>query len=86
MNRQRGLADTVELCQHEPAITDMNTLDILHQTLSRETGQEEALRKLWERAAKAKSQDRNLQLKWFSDSFEADDWKSAQKVRSPDHV
>lgn len=38
------------------------------------------MRSLWEKAAKAKPQDLEVQLRWFSYAFEADDWKSAQKV------
>jgi N-terminal acetyltransferase B complex non-catalytic subunit len=38
------------------------------------------MRSLWEKAAKAKPQDLEVQLRWFSYAFEGDDWKSAQKV------
>lgn len=35
---------------------------------------------IWEKAAKAKPHDQDLQLRWFSLGFEAADWKTAQKV------
>jgi N-terminal acetyltransferase B complex non-catalytic subunit len=35
---------------------------------------------LWEKAAKAKPQDLDLQMRWFMDGFDSQDWKSAQKV------
>lgn len=43
--------------------------------------QEEAKRILWEKAAKAKPQELEIQMRWFTYAFENDDWKSAQKVR-----
>jgi N-terminal acetyltransferase B complex non-catalytic subunit len=69
------------LCNAEPPTTDLDTLDILYQTLQKMGGQEETMRNIWEKAAKAKSQDLDLQLRWFTYAFEGDDWKSAQKVR-----
>lgn len=72
--------ETLELCKAEPPATDLETLDILEQTLGRMNGQEDIKRSLWERAAKAKPQDLEIQMRWFTYSFEADDWKSAQKV------
>lgn len=44
--------------------------------------QEEAKRSLWEKAAKAKPQELEIQMRWFTYSFENDDWKTAQKVGS----
>lgn len=43
-------------------------------------GQADTMRSLWEKAAKAKPQDLDLQMRWFTYAFEGDDWKSAQKV------
>ncbi|KAJ6171992.1 N-acetyltransferase B complex non-catalytic subunit [Penicillium chermesinum] len=79
-NRKRGIADTLELCKSEPAITDLETLDILIQTLKKLEGHDETQSALWERAAKAKPQDLEIQLRWFSSSFEEDKWKAAQKA------
>ena len=38
------------------------------------------MRGIWEKAAKAKPQDLEIQVRWFAYAFESDDWKSAQKV------
>lgn len=38
------------------------------------------MRGLWEKAAKAKPQDLEIQMRWFTYAFEGDNWKSAQKV------
>lgn len=35
---------------------------------------------LWERAAKAKPRDLEIQSRWFSNAVEVGDWKVAQKV------
>ncbi|KAB8246836.1 N-acetyltransferase B complex non catalytic subunit-domain-containing protein [Aspergillus flavus] len=79
-HRQRGIAETLDLCKAEPPATDLDTLDILYQTLKRMGDQAETMRTLWERASKAKPQDLDLQMRWFTDAFEGDDWKSAQKA------
>ncbi|KAH3207645.1 hypothetical protein KXW62_006364 [Aspergillus fumigatus] len=79
-HRQRGLTETLELCKLEPPTTDLDTLEILQETLQKIGGQEDTMRSLWEKAAKAKPQDLEVQLRWFSYAFEADDWKSAQKA------
>ncbi|PKX93059.1 MDM20/NAA25 family protein [Aspergillus novofumigatus IBT 16806] len=79
-HRQRGLAETLELCKLEPPTTDLDTLEILQETLQKIGGQEDTMRSLWEKAAKAKPQDLEVQLRWFSYAFEGDDWKSAQKA------
>ncbi|KAB8199981.1 N-acetyltransferase B complex non catalytic subunit-domain-containing protein [Aspergillus parasiticus] len=79
-HRQRGIAETLDLCKAEPPATDLDTLDILYQTLKRMGDQAETMRTLWERASKAKPQDLDLQMRWFTYAFEGDDWKSAQKA------
>ncbi|KAI9368067.1 N-acetyltransferase B complex non catalytic subunit-domain-containing protein [Aspergillus egyptiacus] len=79
-HHQRGITETLELCKAEPAVTDIDTLDILYETLQKIGGQEETMRSIWERAAKAKPQVRDIQMRWFTYAFEKDDWKSAQKA------
>ena len=79
-HRQRGIEETLQLCNQKPPTTDLDTLDILNQTLERIGGQDATMRDLWEKAAKAKSQDLEIQMRWFTYAFEADAWKSAQKV------
>ncbi|KAE8351475.1 N-acetyltransferase B complex non catalytic subunit-domain-containing protein [Aspergillus coremiiformis] len=79
-HRQRGITETLDLCKGEPPATDLDTLDILYQTLKRMGDQAETMRTLWEKASKAKPQDLDLQMRWFTYAFEGDDWKSAQKA------
>ncbi|KAL4906508.1 hypothetical protein BDW74DRAFT_133702 [Aspergillus multicolor] len=79
-HRQRGIAETLQLCKGDPAVTDLDTLDMLYETLQKIGGHEETMRSIWERAAKAKPQLRDIQTRWFDYSFESDDWKSAQKA------
>lgn len=81
-HHQRGIAETLEVCKAEPPITDLETLDILFQTLQKMDGHADTRSMLWEKAAKAKPKDLELQIRWFQSAFEDDDWKSAQKVSS----
>jgi hypothetical protein len=68
------------LCAAEPPTTDLETLDKLFRTLQRLDGHGATRSSLWEKASKAKPQDPEIQLEWFTTSFESNDWKSAQKV------
>ncbi|KAA8649097.1 hypothetical protein EYZ11_000689 [Aspergillus tanneri] len=77
---QRGIAETLDLCKAEPPTTDLDTLDILCETLEAMGGHKDTVRDLWEKASKAKPQDLDLQMKWFTYAFDGDDWKSAQKA------
>ncbi|KAL4978030.1 N-acetyltransferase B complex non catalytic subunit-domain-containing protein [Aspergillus desertorum] len=79
-HRQRGTAETLQLCKADPAVTDLDTLEMLYETLQKMGGHEETMRNIWERAAKAEPQLRDIQTRWFDYAFEADDWKSAQKA------
>ncbi|KAL4873208.1 hypothetical protein BDV12DRAFT_98695 [Aspergillus spectabilis] len=79
-HHQRGTAETLQLCKADPAVTDLDTLDILYETLQKMGGQDETIRGIWERAAKAKPQLRDIQTRWFNIAFEGNDWKSAQKA------
>ncbi|KAL2215610.1 cytoskeleton organization protein [Thermoascus aurantiacus ATCC 26904] len=79
-HHQRGIAETLEICNLDPPTTDLDTLDILHQTLRRLDGHEATARALWEKAAKAKPQDLEVQMRWFTYAFEDGDWKAAQKA------
>ncbi|CRG87977.1 N-alpha-acetyltransferase 25, NatB auxiliary subunit [Talaromyces islandicus] len=77
---QQGVAATLDLCRLEPPATDLDTLELLHSTLRQVKGHDDVARSIWEKAAKAKPQELEIQSQWFSISFEADDWKSAQKA------
>lgn len=79
-HRQRGLRETMDLCNQEPPVSDVDALDMLYQTLKRIGGHEDTVRTMWERAAKVKPQNLELQTRWFNHASEQLDWKSAQKV------
>lgn len=74
------MGETLQLCKAEPAISDIDSLDILHRTLQKMDDHTELRSTIWEKAAKAKPQDHTLQMRWFTLGFEAADWKTAQKV------
>ena len=79
-HKKKGIAETLELCNVDPPISDLDSLDILHRTLRNMDDHTELRSAIWERAAKAKPQDHALQMRWFKFGYEAGDWKSAQKV------
>ncbi|KAI2680984.1 hypothetical protein DTO013E5_8853 [Penicillium roqueforti] len=79
-HKKKGIAETLELCKADPPISDLDSLDILHSTLRNMDDYTELRSAIWERAAKAKPQDRDLQMRWFKFGYEAGDWKSAQKA------
>lgn len=77
---QQGIAATLEICKLDPPTTDLDTIDLLSSTLRAVPGHDGTARSLWEKAAKAKPQDHEIQSQWFTRSFEGEDWQSAQKV------
>ena len=79
-HHNRGITETLEICQSEPPITDLETLEILITTLKKLDGHDETQSSLWEKATKAKPLDHEIQMRWFSYAFEEDDWKSSQKA------
>ncbi|KAF3481657.1 uncharacterized protein GIQ15_04416 [Arthroderma uncinatum] len=79
-HRQRGIAETLQLCSSTPPVTDLEALNILQDTLNEVGGHGDTARALWQNAAKAKPQDLEVQLRWFRVSSDAGDWKTAQKA------
>lgn len=79
-HHRRGVEETLELCNQEPPTTDLDALDLLCQTLRKLGGYDATMRTLWEKAAKAKPRDLEIQTRWFTNAFEDGDWKSAQKA------
>ncbi|KAJ5787175.1 hypothetical protein N7457_002165 [Penicillium paradoxum] len=79
-HKKRGILETLELCNAEPPISDIDSLDILYRTLRKMDDHIELRSAIWERAAKAKPQDHSLQMRWFTFGYESGDWKSAQKA------
>ncbi|EFR01693.1 hypothetical protein MGYG_04696 [Nannizzia gypsea CBS 118893] len=79
-HRQRGVAETLQLCSASPPVSDLEALNILHSTLNEIGEHEEMARALWQNAAKAKPQDLEVQLRWFKVASDGGDWKTAQKA------
>uniref|UniRef100_A0A093V0Q6 N-alpha-acetyltransferase 25, NatB auxiliary subunit n=1 Tax=Talaromyces marneffei PM1 TaxID=1077442 RepID=A0A093V0Q6_TALMA len=77
---QQGITATLDICKLDPPTTDLDTIDLLSSTLKAIPGHDVTARSLWEKAAKAKPQDHEIQSQWFLRSFEGEDWKSAQKA------
>ena len=80
-SHRRGVEETLTLCNSEPATTDLDTVEMLCDSLRQIKGHAATIEAVWERAAKGKPQDLEIQLRWFEYAFEEDGWKSAQKVR-----
>lgn len=80
MHAQQGIAATLDICKLDPPTTDLDTIDLLSSTLKAIPGHDVTARTLWEKAAKAKPQDHEIQSQWFIRAFEGEDWRSAQKV------
>ncbi|KAM5438271.1 hypothetical protein MferCBS31731_005132 [Microsporum ferrugineum] len=79
-HRQRGIAETLQLCSSSPPVSDLEALNILHNTLNEIGGHEDTARALWQNAAKVKPQDLEIQLRWFRIASDGGDWKTAQKA------
>ncbi|KAK2882734.1 hypothetical protein FQN49_000046 [Arthroderma sp. PD_2] len=79
-HRQRGIAETLQLCSSTPPVSDLEALNILHDTLNEIGGHGDIARALWQNAAKAKPQDLEIQLRWFRVASDVGDWKTAQKA------
>ncbi|PGH15870.1 hypothetical protein AJ80_05401 [Polytolypa hystricis UAMH7299] len=79
-HRQRGVAETLELCRTEPPVTDIDALDMISRTLEGEDQYTGTARETWQKAAKAKPQELDIQLRWFNLACEVGDWKTAQKA------
>ncbi|OAX82256.1 hypothetical protein ACJ72_03393 [Emergomyces africanus] len=80
IHRQRGISETLELCRMEPPVSDIEALNMLYTTLQRLDEHAETARGIWQKAAKAKPQALDIQLRWFNLALEMGDWKTAQKA------
>ena len=80
--RQRGIDDTIQLCHRTPAVTDLEALHQIQDTLKGLSIQTEEGTKLWDRAIAAKPDDKDLAMTWLNRSISEYNWLSAQKVRS----
>ncbi|PGH07686.1 hypothetical protein GX51_01695 [Blastomyces parvus] len=79
-HRQRGISEALELCRMTPPVSDIEALNMLYTTLKDIDEHVETARAIWEKAAKAKPQALDIQLKWFNLASEMGDWKTAQKA------
>ncbi|OAT05409.1 cytoskeleton organization protein [Blastomyces gilchristii SLH14081] len=80
VHRQRGISEALALCRMEPPVSDIEALNMLYSTLKTIDEHAETARAIWEKAAKAKPQALDIQLKWFNMASEMGDWKTAQKA------
>jgi N-terminal acetyltransferase B complex non-catalytic subunit len=77
---RQGREELARLCSRKPAITEIDTIYQINQSLSSLGMEDESRRKLWERAAAAKPDDRDIAFTWLEQSIDEADWLSAQKV------
>ncbi|KAK2788459.1 hypothetical protein FQN53_003605 [Emmonsiellopsis sp. PD_33] len=80
VHRQRGVSETLELCRLEPPVSDLDALNMLYDTLKDLEDHAETARGIWQKAAQAKPQELDVQLRWFTLASDAGDWKTAQKA------
>ena len=78
--RELGREHVTKLCNRIPAVTDLEALHQIQATLKELSLQAEESTKLWDRAATAKPEDKDLLMTWFNRSTAEYDWRSAQKV------
>ncbi|KAI5302990.1 hypothetical protein KEM56_000142 [Ascosphaera pollenicola] len=79
-SKERGINETLELCRAEPPVSDLDTIELLCENLRLDNEHKSTIHTLWERAAKVKPQDFEIQYRWFYNAMEAGDWKVAQKA------
>lgn len=79
-NRERGQAETLQLCRRTPAVTDLDAIDQIQDALSDLSLNQQEGPKVWERAVAAKPMDKELLMTWLHRSIAGSQWLSAQKV------
>ncbi|KAI5295680.1 hypothetical protein KEM52_000582 [Ascosphaera acerosa] len=77
---QRGMKETLELVNAEPPVTDLDTIQLLCENLRLDETHSALVQTVWERAARAKPRELELQLRWFSTAMDQRDWRNAQKA------
>lgn len=80
VQRDRGTSEVLRLCHREPAITDLDALHELQDTLRDLHLQDDEGPKLWSRAATAKPSNQDLLMAWLERAISENQWISAQKV------
>ena len=77
---KRGIEETVQLCRRTPAITDLDALHQIQDTLKDLSLEGNETTTLWDRAVAAKPNDKELATTWLHRSVADNNWLSAQKV------
>ncbi|PGH03515.1 hypothetical protein AJ79_07350 [Helicocarpus griseus UAMH5409] len=80
VHHKRGVSETLELCRIEPPVSDIDALNMIYTTLKDLDEHAGTARDIWQKAAKAKPQALDIQLRWFTLASEIGDWKTAQKA------
>lgn len=77
---RRGRDEIVQLCNRSPAITDLDTIYQIQIALNDLGIEDDGGRRLWERAAAARPEDKDIAMTWLDEAINRCDWQSAQKV------
>ena len=79
-SKRRGRDELVQLCTRTPAITDLDTIFQIQTALNDLGLGHNGENRLWERAAGARPEDRDIAMTWLDEAIDRCDWQSAQKV------
>lgn len=77
---KRGRDEIIQLCTRAPAVTDIDSIYQLQTALNDLQIEIDGGRKLWERAAAARPDDKDIAMTWLDEAIDRCDWQSAQKV------
>jgi N-terminal acetyltransferase B complex non-catalytic subunit len=77
---KHGRDEITQLCNRTPAITDLDTIYQIQIALKDLGIGDDGGKKLWERAAAARPEDKDIAMTWLDEAIDRCDWQSAQKV------
>ncbi len=77
---RRGVEETIQLCRRTPAITDLDALHQIQDTLKDLSLEGDETTTLWDRAVATKPEDKELATTWLHRSVADNNWLGAQKV------
>ncbi len=77
---KRGRDEIVQLCNRTPPITDLDTIYQIQIALTDLGIEDNGGQRVWERAAAARPEDREIAMTWLDEAIDRCDWQSAQKV------
>lgn len=78
--QDKGAKETLQLCQRTPPVLNFEAIHQLQDSLKILSLEQEEGPKLWERAAAARPNDRDLITTWLNNTVATGDWRNAQKV------